>query len=149
MDTPGPAAFGTDAVDLSMRQFREVWRLMCAGSPGFTLEESEGVDYVFSGIPISFFNVALVTGHDLSGEALQAHGRAACARVSEEGVPWLFFVTHESLRDDVDAVSVLDGCGLVKVLPMTGMLANRLRRPCECPTVCTSPCRTMTWGVPP
>jgi ribosomal protein S18 acetylase RimI-like enzyme len=126
MDTLGPAAFGTDAVDLSVRQFREAWRLMCAGSPGFTLEEGGGVDYVFSGIPIAFFNVALVTGHDLSGEALQAHGRAACARAFDDGVPWLFLVTHEGLRDDVDAVSVLNGCGLAQVLPMTGMLANRV-----------------------
>ena len=133
MDTLGPAAFGTDAVDLSVRQFREAWRLMCAGSPGFTLEEGGGVDYVFSGIPIAFFNVALVTGHDLSGEALQAHGRAACARASGEGVPWLFFVTHEGLRDDVDAVSLLDGCGLAQVLPMTGMLANRVAPPLQVP----------------
>ena len=87
MDTLGPAAFGTDAVDLSVRQFREAWRLMCAGSPGFTLEEGGGVDYVFSGIPIAFFNVALVTGHDLSGEALQAHGRVACASASGEASP--------------------------------------------------------------
>ncbi|HJY33754.1 MAG TPA: GNAT family N-acetyltransferase [Vicinamibacterales bacterium] len=133
METLGPAPSGTDAVDLSVRQFREAWRLMCAGSPGFTLDEGGGVDYVFSGIPIAFFNVALVTGHDLSGESLQAHGRAACARASGEGVPWLFFVTHEGLRDDVDAVSVLGGCGLAQVLPMTGMLANRVAPPVRVP----------------
>ena len=70
MDISDLPLSGTDAVDLSVRQFREAWRLMCAGSPGFTLDEGRGVDYVFSGIPISFFNVALVTGHDLSGRGL-------------------------------------------------------------------------------
>ena len=66
MDALGPALSGPDAVDLSVRQFREAWRLMCAGSVGFTLDEGGGVDYVFSGIPISFFNVAVLTRGQVS-----------------------------------------------------------------------------------
>ena len=49
-------------IDLSISQFVAAWRLMCAGAPGHTTAEADGVQYIFSGVPIPFFNVAVVTG---------------------------------------------------------------------------------------
>ena len=49
-----------DSVELSVRHFEDAWRLMCVGAPGYAEQQANGVHYVFSGIPIPFFNVALV-----------------------------------------------------------------------------------------
>ena len=48
---------------------------MSAGSPDYTREVSEGVDYIFSGLPIGFFNVALLTGRGVSADALTSQGQ--------------------------------------------------------------------------
>ena len=113
-------------VDLSIRQFREAWRLMCGGSPDRSLAVEEGVEYIFSGIPISFFNVAILTGRGLSSDTLKSHGDHACAWAADKNVPWLFVVTHEALAAGIDAGSVLDGCGLAPMMPLTGMLAQQV-----------------------
>jgi GNAT superfamily N-acetyltransferase len=75
-------------------------------------------------VPISFFNLALLTGSGLSAEALRARGREACAWAAAQSVPWLFMVTHERLESGVDAAATLDACGLAVVMPMTGMLTG-------------------------
>ena len=100
------------------------WRLMCADGPKPVVAATEGVEYIFSGVPISFFNLAMLTGSGLSGEALRAHGREACVWAAAQSVPWLLMVTHERLEAGVDAVAALDACGLAVVMPMTGMLAG-------------------------
>lgn len=115
-----------DGVDLSIRQFRKAWRLMCAGSPGHSLAAEEGIEYIFSGVPIGFFNVALLTERDVSSDRLKSHGHSACAWAAEKNVPWLFVVTHEALHAGIDAASVLDGCGLAPMMPLTGMLAQQI-----------------------
>ena len=115
-----------DDVDLSIRQFSQAWQLMTAGSHGYTREAVEGIEYIFSGLPIGFFNVALLTGRDVSGDAVTSHGTAACAWASGRNVPWLFVVTHEALAPGVDAAARLDGCGLAPMMPLTGMLAGRI-----------------------
>jgi len=116
----------TDAVDLSIRQFREAWRLLCAESPDASLAVVDGVDYIFSGLPIGFFNVAVLTGQDISTEKLKAHGDNACAWAAGQAVPWLFVLTHEALDAGVDPTSVLDGCGLGPMMPMTAMVAQQV-----------------------
>jgi len=113
-----------DDVTLSIRQMDGAWRLMCAEGPNPVVAATEGVQYIFSGVPISFFNLAMLTGSDLSGEALGAHGREACAWAAAQSVPWLLMVTHERLAPDVDAAATLDACGLAVVMPMTGMLTK-------------------------
>lgn len=114
----------SDSVDLSIGQFRDAWKLWCAGSPNKSLATEGGIDYIFSGVPIGFFNVALPTGRGLSRDALQAHGQGACEWAADKNVPWLFVVTHEALQPGVDAGAVLDTCELAPMMPLTGMLAS-------------------------
>ena len=115
-----------DAVDLSIRQFRHAWRVMCAGGPAHSAAIDNGIEYIFSGLPIGFFNVALLTGRGVSGDGLQVHADNACAWAADKSVPWLFVVTHEALADGVDASSILDGCGLSPMMPLTGMRAHQV-----------------------
>ena len=58
----------------------------------------EGIEFVFSGLPIAFFNVALFTGRGISDEGLASRGQQACACASDKGVPWLLVVTHDTLE---------------------------------------------------
>lgn len=111
-----------DDVSLSIRQMDGAWRLMCADGPNPVVAATEGIQYIFSGLPLSFFNLAMLTESDLSGEALGARAREACAWAVDRSVPWLFMVTHELLAPGVDATATLDACGLAVVMPLTGML---------------------------
>lgn len=113
-----------DDVTLSIHQMDGAWRLMCAGTPESVVAATEGIQYIFSGLPVSFFNLALLTGSDLSADALCARGREACAWAAAQSVPWLFMVTHERLEPGVDVAETLDACGLAAMMPMTGMLAR-------------------------
>jgi GNAT superfamily N-acetyltransferase len=115
-----------DGVALSVSQFREAWRVLCSACPAYQFDSGDGVDYIFSGLPVAFFNVALVTGRDVSGPGLGAIGQRACAWAAPSALPWLFLVTHDALMPGVDATATLDGCGLAPMLPMTGMIADRL-----------------------
>lgn len=110
-------------VDLSLRQFSGAWRLMCASGPRPESVVEDDVEYIFSGCPIPFFNVALA-GRRVSETALASCGRRARAWASARGVPWLFIVTHE--RCSPDAVAALDGCGLTPMMPLTGMVAGQI-----------------------
>ena len=113
-----------DDVTLSIRQMDGAWRLMCAGAPESVVAATEGIQYIFSGLPVSFFNLALLTGSGLSADALSARGREACAWAAAQSVPWLLMVTHERLESGVDVAATLDACGLAAVMPMTGMRAR-------------------------
>ncbi len=113
-----------DHVDLSIRQFVNAWRLMCAASARHALGRTGDVEMVFSGLPISFFNIGMVTGRGHSGDALVANARHALDWAADKGVPWFFVVTQEGLQDGVDAAAVLDGVDLAPVMPLTGMLAT-------------------------
>jgi hypothetical protein len=113
-----------DDVTLSIRQIDGAWRVMCAGGPKNVVATTEGIQYVFSGLPVGFFNLALLTGSGLSADVLSARGREACAWAAAQSVPWMLVVTHERLGSGVDAAAALDSCGLAAVMPMTGMLAR-------------------------
>jgi GNAT superfamily N-acetyltransferase len=115
-----------DDVDLSIRQFSQAWQLMTAGSRGYTRQAGQGIEYIFSGLPVGFLNAALLTGRDVSSDALTSHGAAAYAWARSRDVPWLFVVTHDTLAAGVDAAAALDGCGLAPMMPLTGMLAQRI-----------------------
>ncbi len=116
----------TDPIDLSIHLFRESWRVMFADRPGAKMASSDGVDYVFSGLPIAFFNIAFLTSRIDSADALQARARAACAWAAEQNAPWLMMVTHEALSPGLDAAATLDAVGLAPMLPLTGMMTRRL-----------------------
>jgi hypothetical protein len=113
-----------DDVTLSIRQMDGAWRLMCAGAPQSVVTATDGIQYIFSGLPVSFFNVALLTGSGVSAEELSARGREACAWAAAQSVPWLLMVTHERLESGVDVAAALDACGLAVLMPMTGMRAR-------------------------
>ena len=115
-----------DPVELSIRQFIDAWQVICAKSPSSAVVAADGVQYVFSGIPIAFFNIALPTGRDITADTLRTHARAACEFASRHNVPWFFVVTQEGLAPGTDAAAVLDSCGLAPIMPLTGMLAERV-----------------------
>jgi ribosomal protein S18 acetylase RimI-like enzyme len=120
-------------VQLSIRQFVGAWQLMCGASPGFRSARGDGIEYAFSGLSIGFFNAAILTQDELSARALEEHGRAAQTWASDQDVPYLFVVTHEALQPGVDAVAVLDRCGLGQMMPVTGMRATRIAPPARVP----------------
>ena len=66
----------TDNVSLSIAQIDGAWRVMCAGAPRFLAAETNGVQYIFSGLPISFFNSASVAASTFT------HSRAICTSAS-------------------------------------------------------------------
>ena len=115
-----------DRVDLSVRQFSGAWRLMCTGVAGHTATVVDGVEYIFSGCPIAFFNVAFPTGRNISAAGLKAGADRARAWASDKGVPWLFMITHEALASGTDAAAILDGCGYAPMMALTGMIAQQV-----------------------
>jgi len=115
-----------DGVDLSVRQMREAWRLMCRDSPRKQVLAEDGIDYIFSGLPVAFFNVAVLTRPSISAAALRSFGDEARAWAADLEVPWFFVLTHEALDPGVDAPAILAGCGLAPALPLTGMFATQV-----------------------
>ncbi|HZI78317.1 MAG TPA: GNAT family N-acetyltransferase [Vicinamibacterales bacterium] len=113
-----------EPVALSISQFIDAWRIFGRGHAGSRTESAAGVTYVFTGLPIAFFNIAVPAVGPLSAAALEATARGAMHWASDSAPPWLFVVTHEALEAGVDAAAVLDGLGLVPLLPMTGMTAR-------------------------
>lgn len=113
-------------VDLSVRQLCEAWRLLCRDAPGRREAAVDGIEYFFSGLPIAFFNVAVLTQPSISPAALRSAGHAARAWADETPVPWFLAVTHEALEPGVDASAILDECGLVPAVPLTGMFATHV-----------------------
>ena len=99
---------------------------MCTAAPGHTVAAADGIQYIFSGRPIAFFNVALLSERGISSDALKSHAEHACAWAASKDVPWMFIVTHEALDPGTDAAAILDGCGLGPMMPMTGMLAQQV-----------------------
>jgi hypothetical protein len=110
----------------SIAHFGDAWRALCAANPETRLETADGLDCIFSNLPIAFFNVAIVTKDEVTREELAAYGQYARQWAAPFGVPWLFLVTQEALAPDVDATATLDACGLVPMLALTGMIAHRL-----------------------
>src|SRR5262245_25674515 len=111
-------------VDLSVRQMCEAWRVMCRDAPGLRVASVDGIDYIFSGLPVPFFNLAVLTQPSISASALRAFGHAARAWAAEMPVPWFFAVTHDNIEPGVDVTEILRDCGLGAALPLTGMFAT-------------------------
>jgi len=116
----------TDAVALSISQFLDAWRLFGRACPASRIESAAGVDYIFTGLPIPFFNVAVPTGGPLSSASLDTTARGALQWAADKGAPWFFVVTHEALEAGVDAAATLEACGLVPLIPLTGMSARTI-----------------------
>jgi len=114
-----------DDVALSIRQMDGAWRLMCADGPNPVVTATEGIQFIFSGLPLSFFNLAMLTESDISSDTLGTRAREACSWAAPRSVPWFFLITHERLAPGVDAAATLDACGLSAVMPLTGMVTAR------------------------
>jgi GNAT superfamily N-acetyltransferase len=110
-------------VDLSVRQICEAWRVMCRAARGLRVWRGDGIDYIFSGLPVAFFNVAVLTQSSISASALRAFAQAAREWASEMPVPWFFVVTHEAIDPGADVTAILGDCGLSAAQPLTGMFA--------------------------
>jgi GNAT superfamily N-acetyltransferase len=113
-------------VNLSVRQLCEAWRVMCRDAPGRRLASADGIDFIFSGLPVAFFNVAVLTHPSISASALRALAQAAREWAAEVPVPWFFVVTHDAIQPGVDATAILGECGLGAALPLTGMFAAQV-----------------------
>jgi GNAT superfamily N-acetyltransferase len=120
-------------IDLSISQFLAAWRIMCAASPGRGSYSAEGLECVFSGVPIPFFNMAFATGRRISADELQACANVAREWAAARGVPWLFVVTHEALGPGTDCAARLEECGFAPLMPLTGMLAEHVAPPSRIP----------------
>ena len=116
----------TDPVSLSIRQFVETWRLFCLPVPGHEIARTSGTEYLFTGLPIPFFNVAVLTGTDVDSAALRSEAAEARRWAAPKNVPWMFLVTHERLAQPESAEADAEGCGLVPVMRMTGMIADKV-----------------------
>lgn len=124
-----------ERVDLSISQFLDAWNIFGRGCAGSRMGSTAGVHYVFTGLPIPFFNIAVPTLGPLSAPALEATARGAMqwaatfrgpGSSNPGGTPWLFVVTNDHLDAGVDAAAVLAPCGLMPLLPLTGMVATRI-----------------------
>ena len=115
-----------DDVDSSIRQFTEAWRRRVRERRPHGGRGRRRRIHIFSGRPIAFFNVAILTGRGISSEAFEARADQACTWASTTHVPWLFIVTPTPPDPGIYAVSILDGCGLGPMMPMTGMLAQHV-----------------------
>jgi ribosomal protein S18 acetylase RimI-like enzyme len=122
-----------DLVGLAISQFCDAWGVICGSAPQPVSGSSEGVIFKFSGMPIAFFNAAIVVARDVSAPALAAAGRDARSWAADKPVPYLFVVTHEALAEDVDAASALADAGFAPVMPLTGMLAHQIAPPTRQP----------------
>jgi GNAT superfamily N-acetyltransferase len=113
-------------IDMSIRQMCEAWRVMSRDASGLRASSADGIDYIFSGLPVAFFNVAILTQPSVSASALRSLGHAAREWAAQTPVPWFFVVTHERVEPGVDATAILADCGLAAALPLTGMLATHM-----------------------
>jgi GNAT superfamily N-acetyltransferase len=120
-------------IDLSIRQFADAWRVLCMAAPERSFHVSESAEYLFSGVPIPFFNAAVLTGSNLGGDALRDEANAASAWAQAQGVPWMLFVTPDRVAAETDAGAVLDACGFTPLMPLTGMRAERVGPPGQVP----------------
>jgi GNAT superfamily N-acetyltransferase len=119
--------------ELSICQFVEAWRILCAPSPAHAIESADGIEYAFSGVPIAFLNAAILTRRDLSGDALGLCGKTACEWAASRGVPWLLIATHEREQPEESWTAPLESAGLVSLGPLTGMASVEIAPPSRIP----------------
>lgn len=123
----------SDPIALSIQQFVGAWEVMCCSAPGHARASAPGVEYIFGGVPIPFFNVAVLTGRGIAGGSLRKLGEDIRAWAAPTGVPYLVVLTYEALAAGVDADAELGASELVPLLPMTGMIAGRVAPPAQVP----------------
>lgn len=121
-------------LDLSLTQLVGAWEHLVDSCPSSARASRPGLEFVFCGLPVPFFNIAVATGAGLSSAALDELGRAASAWADPRRVPWFFVVTNEGLAPGVDAARALADTGLVPLLSLTGMLAEHVEPLAQSPS---------------
>jgi GNAT superfamily N-acetyltransferase len=117
-----------DDIELSLRQFVGAWETLGRTGPRYTRASHPGVELVFSGIPVSFFNAAFLKWRRGTPDMLRDQARRTCRFAAEQNVPWLLIATHECFAPGVDATAILDECGLAPIMNFTGMRAEHVSR---------------------
>lgn len=97
------------------------WRALCDTAPSSVRRTAEGVEFIFSGLPIGFFNAAIVTSPSASDSDLRRIGVEACRFAASHPVPWMLFITTDTLEAGTDADAALDACGMAPALTLIGM----------------------------
>jgi len=109
---------------LSIQQFVDAWHVFCEAAPGRALDSQPGIEFVFAGVPIAFFNAAILSGSDVTTRQLRACGEQARAWADPRGVPWILVATQEVLTQGTDSSAALDDCGYAPAMSLCGMLAQ-------------------------
>src|SRR4051794_4974433 len=73
-----------DHVGLSICQFIDAWRVLCSSFPSYSSHRVDGVACVFSGVPIGFFNAAVLTARGVFDGEVTAKAESR----SRVGVRW-------------------------------------------------------------
>jgi len=113
-----------DKAELSISQFLGAWQFFCNAVPTSVREIQPGMEMLFTGIPVPFFNVVFQTRPLESAARLGELGRDACALAADHEVPWFLVLTHEILAPGIDAAAALRDAGLQPATTTTGMLAE-------------------------
>jgi GNAT superfamily N-acetyltransferase len=108
---------------LSIDQFVKAWRLMCSPAAGYENVRAPRVEYVFSGLPISFFNAVFVTG-DCDAASLRSMSAAAREWAASRPVPYFFITTREMTAAGAGEEAALASAGFAPAMQLTGMIAN-------------------------
>ena len=117
----------------SISQFQQAWRVLCGACPGYTTAARDGLEMIFSGLPVAFFNVGVATGENVTRAQLEDLARRSSDWASSSGLPWLFIVTHDALATGTDASEILDNCDMAPILPLTGMRTREVAAPSRTP----------------
>jgi hypothetical protein len=117
-----------DLVDLSNDQFLSAWRLFAQACSGFAEGSARGVRMVFAGVPVPFFNVALMDSEIPSEDELRLRADGAAEWAHVRTCPWFLVLCHESLPESLRGMAsdVLSADGFQPALSLTGMLAGTL-----------------------
>jgi hypothetical protein len=136
----------TEGVALSVSQFLDAWGPLRPRLPGIArVETAAGVKYIFTGLPIPFFNVAVPTLGPLSATRRSKRPRAApCS-----GPPTRTHRGCSSSRTTISspawtASPYSNPCGLMGLLPLTGMVAKTIAPVAASRAVCGSKCPRTT-----
>jgi GNAT superfamily N-acetyltransferase len=110
--------------NLSIQQFVDAWQVFAEAAPARSASSQPGLELIFAGVPISFFNAGVLTKQGISADQLRACAETARDWASKSGLPWMLIVTQEALATDTDAGAVLDACGYALAMPLYGMVTQ-------------------------
>lgn len=106
---------------------------MTGGMPGSVSASHHGVEFVFSGLPMPFFNIGLPAGPIATADELDSMARASVEWAAPRALPWLLVTTSENISADIPVAEILERHGLAPAMTLTGMLAGDVNPPTQLP----------------